>query len=175
MQTLNYNICDETAQKLTEKFVRNHIGENQTMLVEELFERGLFAYDDVVNFVVIDRDAFADAFYETMCDEYCSRDDGSHTEKDLYDQVYADYNLMEMDENDIRDVCEEYDLDYDYWRTTQSIYGWWQVSDWLAGQLKRKGEPVLENDYGTWWGRTACGQAIYMDEVMQSLALQHCG
>ncbi len=173
MQTLQIDISNPINQKHARHFVERHIGENQTMFVSELFERGMFSYDDVINLVVIDRDAFADVFYDTLRDEYCLNDDGSHIEREIYDQVYADYNLMKMDEEDIRDMCEEYNLDYEYWRTTQSIYEWWQVSDWLAGHLKRKGEPILENDYGTWWGRTGCGQAICMDEVMQGLALQH--
>lgn len=50
------------------------------------------------------------------------------------------------------------------------IYEWWLVSDWLAGQLKRAKESMLINAYGTWWGRQATGQAIYMDNVIKKIA-----
>ena len=51
----------------------------------------------------------------------------------------------------------------------QEIYEWWVVSEWLAYKLKGLGEPILENDYGIWWGRTTTGQAIYMDSVIRKL------
>lgn len=52
-----------------------------------------------------------------------------------------------------------------------TIYSWYLVSDWLADALERQNQPLLQNDYGTWWGRTCCGQAIYMDTVIQNIAL----
>src|SRR5579864_5766786 len=51
----------------------------------------------------------------------------------------------------------------------QEIYEWWIVSDWLAEKLKKQGEPILDNNYGTWWGRTTTGQAIFLDEVIEDI------
>lgn len=48
----------------------------------------------------------------------------------------------------------------------QEIFEWWLISDWLAAKLKERKEPILENDFGTWWGRTCTGQAIKMDSVI---------
>lgn len=58
----------------------------------------------------------------------------------------------------------------------QEIYEWWRVTDsWLASKFEEIGEPILDNDYGTWWGRTCSGQAIWLDETMQELYLHVWG
>ena len=58
----------------------------------------------------------------------------------------------------------------------QEIYEWWRVTDsWLAGKLDEIGEPILDNDYGTWWGRTCSGQSIIQDGTFQSLYLHVWG
>ena len=51
----------------------------------------------------------------------------------------------------------------------QEIYEWWVVSDWLVKKLQERGEPILENIYGTWWGRTTTGQAILLDAVIEDI------
>lgn len=48
----------------------------------------------------------------------------------------------------------------------QEIYEWWAVTPYLAERLSQVGEPLLENDFGRWWGRTCTGQAISMDRVI---------
>lgn len=50
------------------------------------------------------------------------------------------------------------------------IYEWWRVDKWLAAQLNEIGECVLDNAYGTWWGRCATGQGLIMDGVLQRVA-----
>ena len=56
-------------------------------------------------------------------------------------------------------------------KTEHTIYEWWLVSEWLAATLKQNNQPLLQNAYGTWWGRTCSGQAIYMDNIIQEIAL----
>ena len=51
----------------------------------------------------------------------------------------------------------------------QEIYEWWVVSKWLAKKLQDQGEPIIENDYGIWWGRTTTGQAIFLDAVIERI------
>ncbi len=51
----------------------------------------------------------------------------------------------------------------------QEVFEWWVVSDWLVEKLKNAGEPILENDYGTWWGRTCTGQAILLDSIIENI------
>jgi len=50
------------------------------------------------------------------------------------------------------------------------IYEWWAVTEWLAQKLVGIGEPVLDNAYGNWWGRTCCGQGLLMDGTLQQIA-----
>jgi hypothetical protein len=52
------------------------------------------------------------------------------------------------------------------------IYEWWRVTNWLADKLKGIGECVLDNAYGTWWGRCCTGQQYIMDGVLQRVAEQ---
>ena len=47
------------------------------------------------------------------------------------------------------------------------VYQWWSVSSRLAEKLSNTGEIIIDNDFGTWWGRTLCGQAIEMDGTIQ--------
>ncbi len=55
-------------------------------------------------------------------------------------------------------------------QTPQEILEWWIVSDWLAGKLSDKGEPVLEWGNNWFWGRTCSGQAILLDGVISGIA-----
>lgn len=58
---------------------------------------------------------------------------------------------------------------YDSEEQAQEIYEWWIVDSGMAQCLKEQNEPVLENEYGIWWGRTTTGQAIYLDYVIQEI------
>ena len=50
------------------------------------------------------------------------------------------------------------------------VYEHWLVTDWLAHQLRARGESVGEFLGLTIWGRCTTGQPIYMDEVIQEIA-----
>jgi hypothetical protein len=53
----------------------------------------------------------------------------------------------------------------------QEIYEWWLVTERLANCLEEKGEIILFLDgLDRWWGRTMCGQSLYMDSVLQKIA-----
>ncbi len=51
----------------------------------------------------------------------------------------------------------------------QEIFEWWTVDKYTATKLESEGEPILDNDYGIWWGRTTTGQAIKMDYVIAKM------
>jgi hypothetical protein len=51
----------------------------------------------------------------------------------------------------------------------QEIFSWYCVDEWMADKLKEQGEPVLENDFGKWWGRTTFGQLIAADSVIERI------
>jgi len=50
------------------------------------------------------------------------------------------------------------------------VYEWWLVTGYLASRLRGIGEPVLDNEYGCWWGRTCTGQSILLDGTLQRIA-----
>jgi len=51
----------------------------------------------------------------------------------------------------------------------QEIFEWWLVSPWMGKKLLLEGEPVIDNEYGHWWGRTTSGQAISLDDVIKKV------
>ena len=75
---------------------------------------------------------------------------------------YTDSELIEMGYSDVEDARDD-------GAEIKEIFEWWVVSDWLAGRLEAHGEPLLINDYGTWWGRTCTGQAILLDFVIEQI------
>lgn len=72
-------------------------------------------------------------------------------------KVLADYDTLAETKEELEEEPQE-------------IFEWWLVTSWLSKELMAKGEPVLDNDYGTWWGRTYTGQSITMDRVIQEIA-----
>ena len=52
------------------------------------------------------------------------------------------------------------------------VYEWWAVSDFFARDLEAKGEVIYRGGDCPIWGRCATGQAIALDGVIQTLALE---
>ena len=78
-----------------------------------------------------------------------------------YDDIENQYySFKEAKEGNMinDDVKEE-----DYEAIDKEILEWWLCEDWFLEKLKEMGQPILENDYGTWWGRCTSGQAICLD------------
>lgn len=51
----------------------------------------------------------------------------------------------------------------------KEIFEWYRITNWMADLLRDRNEAILANDYGTWWGRAATGQAVYMDGVIRDI------
>ncbi len=70
-----------------------------------------------------------------------------------YDEIENLYRPSEEDgeEEDVQEICE-----------------WWLIDDWLADHLRKRHAPILENDYGTWWGRTT-SQMVCMDWIIEDI------
>lgn len=68
-------------------------------------------------------------------------------------------------------VANEFKLD----SVRYEAYEHWLVSDWLADELKRKGEIVGDFAGLTIWGRCATGQTISLDRVIQDIAIKLWG
>lgn len=64
-------------------------------------------------------------------------------------------------------INEPADIDSEEYR---EIFEWWAVSQWLASHLKGVGAPLIDNDYGIWWGRTECGQSLEFDARLDDVA-----
>lgn len=50
------------------------------------------------------------------------------------------------------------------------VTGWFVVNDFLADQLRMRGEVILENEYGRWWGRLSPLEPFWNDEALISIA-----
>ena len=90
------------------------------------------------------------------------------SDDDLANKGHLEY-LVEVDEIDRLDEDEWQDAVRDNAKPAE-VLEWWRVSDWLCRQLRTIGEPVIDNGYGYWWGRTTSGQGLIMDGVLQSVA-----
>ena len=75
-----------------------------------------------------------------------------------YDEDMSDQELIDEVRNKGEDI--------------QEIFEWYLVSDWLLDRLREINEPVIDNDYGEYWGRCCTGQAICLDHNMQVLAYE---
>jgi hypothetical protein len=76
-------------------------------------------------------------------------------------QVVNDSNWLD----EFRDAVREHAQD-----NPPEIYEWRRVSKFLGKELATQGEPVLDNDFGVWWGRTCTGQSVLLDGVLQAVA-----
>jgi len=87
----------------------------------------------------------------------------------LVDALLADGRLDGWNWEEVENLWSE-PADEDDDPEPQEVYEWWIVTRWLADELRDIGEPVLNNDYGYWWGRTCTGQAVIMDGTLQQVA-----
>lgn len=102
-----------------------------------------------------------------LVDDLLGKDILSYDEiENLYPKICQ--NCEVEFENDRCPGCGRYQSD-----NQQEIFEWYCVSDWLAKKLAGLGEPVLFSDYGTWWGRTCTGQAIYLDPTVWDVVFNY--
>jgi len=91
----------------------------------------------------------------------------------VYQHVIANQTLLVEHLLFAYDEANEFTSDDIRNRTNEDeapeIFEWWIVTDGLANQLEKRNQPVLRNDFGTWWGRTCAGQAIYQDSIIQEI------
>lgn len=52
----------------------------------------------------------------------------------------------------------------------QEVLEWWLIPYNLGTILDNVyDQPILKNDFGTWWGRTTSGQAVHMDSTIRGI------
>jgi len=95
-----------------------------------------------------------------------------------YDEIENAYTEFEEGEEGTCSECDEEEIPLDedmnvcedcFESEPKEIYEWWRVTKWFAGKLRAAGEPVLDNNYGTWWGRCTTGQAVLLDYVIRKI------
>ena len=127
-------MIDIQKQEELREFVKEEVYTCQSMFVEEALKRELFSLDDVQNLY---RHFDCENVDSGICDGCCLVTDKLDSETGKCRDCYS--NNQDM----------------------QEIYEWWQVSDWLTVMLRKQGEPLLSNEYGTWWGRCCTGQGSH--------------
>ena len=78
-----------------------------------------------------------------------------------YDEDMSDQEIID----EVRNNCED----------MNEIFEWYLVSDWFLARLREINEPIIDNDYGEYWGRCCTGQAICLDHNIQELAYEWAG
>jgi hypothetical protein len=138
-----------------EHIIRNDIIVNHTALINDLMhEKGWL--EETSNLYLSDEALkeqyaveYAD-FLRELLDESETLDEASHTQ--------------EMEATDkLRDWAQDNNCD------TQEPLEWWQVTQYLYEKLRNIGEPVLDTEYGYFWGRTCSGQHILLDGTIQKI------
>ena len=83
---------------------------------------------------------------------------------------YYDQKGNKISGDALEEAQESDDFHDLYHEEHAEIYSWYLITDWLADKLTTKGEPILNNEHGTWWGRTTFGQLIVADSVIHEIA-----
>ena len=133
---------EKTKQDELGDFVTREIYANQTSFVEEALHQQIFSVSEIYN-------------------------------------LYKEFNGLLLSPNTCLSCCIEFScLDsetgecencFENNKKPQEVLEWWLVSKWLGRKLLIDGEPIIENGYGTWWGRTTSGQAIAMDGPIEKI------
>ena len=137
---------ENSLENRIKQLVSREIYNNQSHLVEELI---LKPYPDWIEYIENFYDESSEAVEEYLLFE-------TDIEEDAWQKLDVHKRL---------DLAREAGFD----PSPQEIFEWWLISDWLADKLKEFEQPVLDMEYGTWWGRTCTGQAIKMDYVIRQI------
>lgn len=107
----------------------------------------------------MDRAEMLEHMHIRLDDDFDNGDDEQVRAKLIAEMNEETWDGLEDWRDAVRDEAED-----------EEVLEWWRVSKGLAQKLIEVGEPVLDNDYGYWWGRTTIGQSFIMDGVFQRVA-----
>lgn len=161
MTTYTKQDIEERAQRLLDVEVLGC----QSSLVDMLLQRGDvdgFTIDDI-NYNLPDPSDWDIDECRTFIDENEGADYGPQACD--YTTEGEDGETV-TDEDEYLEALQEHINDME----PREIYEWWLVSSWLASALADAHEPIIDNDYGYWWGRTCTGQSIMLDGTLQNIA-----
>lgn len=125
-----------------EEFVASEIYANQTSLVEQVLKLKLFSVEEIYN------------LYKEF--------DGLLLFPNNCSNCFFSFSCLDSETGEC-ETCFEIN------KTPQVIDEWWLVSVFLGKQLLIEGAPVIDNDYGIWWGRKKMGQALVLDDVIEKI------
>lgn len=173
---MDYNSI--TNQEIKEKFVRQHVIECQTSMVEyilkttydsmEYFNNAPFNYEDIVNLYIDYTDAIGELEERIgeLEDERDTIELNIEDEDNEEDKETYKYELERI-ERELDQLEDEKDsLIYEQ-EEPQEVYEWWSVDSWLCEELEKRGEVVIP--HMNLWGRCTTGQAILLDDVISRI------
>lgn len=152
-------------QNIARRFCDEHIKLSVSAFVEKILE--------------LDQEAAAEDYEELFGIDYFSmfKDcDWEFDEEDLTlytdeGEVYKEYESVKDFIEDLPSTSEDWDGG-DVYLCYYEPLEYYAVSDFLANKLKERGEPVTQFGYHWVWGRCCSGQAIYLDSVIEDIAVE---
>lgn len=90
---------------------------------------------------------------------------------DLIDAEKVDY-LSLLDKYASKNSDRESEEQSEYDRYEVDVFEWWAVDNYLATKLEEHGELVCWDYMVPIWGRQCCGQAIYIDSVIEEICAE---
>ena len=132
-------------------------------------EEAPFSWDNVVNMEYYSIQAPGSVFEESYTKE--GKDDLLEELQEEFDALDAlDWEKLTEAQQARHERLEDgiYEISHmepERW----NVVSWWMVSGWLAGQLAKRGEPVLSNYI---WGRVGSGQSAWMDNVIREIVIE---
>jgi hypothetical protein len=139
-----------------EKFVRNEIIANMSLIVPEIIK----AQDNEEDYYnLYSQEDYYSAIIEYNFDE--------EEEKELLEEW--DIETIEdltATESDLYDIANRYNID----PIIHEVYEYYSVSGFLADRLETEGEIVERDFFGhTIWGRCTTGQSVTLDYVIRKI------
>ena len=133
---------EQTKEQQINSFVCREIYACQSALIEEALKQHILTVDDIYN------------LYREF--------DGLLISPNVCVKCQIEFSCLDSETGEC-EACFEAN------QMPQEIFEWWLVSPWLGGKLLLEGDPVIDNGYGVWWGRTTTGQAISLDNVIEKI------
>ena len=197
MQTYKFSdLTDTQKQTIAEKWCRDvaHFT-NENTIVEYVLQKSMedseapFCHDDITNnqpYGLITINGCEYSLYEDERDEklefyeYLRNKaetlaghidelwDNAHNADECVERLTTKGCDMRARHDRLQEICDELEsMDFE---ELPEIYQWFSCNSYVINKLDEIGECTLD---GSYWGRTCCGQAIYLDHNIQQLAFDH--
>lgn len=166
LENLWYDYNTTTNQKIKGRLVEREVVLCQSSLVDGMLAKGVFQYEDVQNLEYLRAD-LSTGEWEGTDTERNEKIEELRERLEIYEDDCEDGETLASFKDVVEsDISALENAEYQY----KEVFEWWVVSSWLLEKLKAQGEPILENDFGEWWGRCTTGQAILLDYSISKIA-----